>query len=122
MEKSVQWGGNAHWIYVLGNIEGFFPRSIEKIGDCKLTLLKGDVMDSTTEIRSDFVIHFSEGDSMTVDHDLYACSLNLAPETLEHERKYFPFRYAFDMSETEILRRSRKSWEYQRLDRRCRPQ
>jgi len=47
---------------------------------------KGDVIDSTTEIHADFVIYFTEGGSMTLDHALYACSLNSAPETIENER------------------------------------
>jgi hypothetical protein len=55
-------------------------------------------MDSTTEIHSDFYKYFSEGDNMTIDHDLYSCSLDVAPETIEHERKDFPFRFACDMS------------------------
>jgi hypothetical protein len=61
-------------------------------GEEKLTgymfweISKGDVIDSTTEIRADFNIYFSEGGSMTLDHGLYACSLNSAPETIENER------------------------------------
>ncbi|KAF8857613.1 hsp70-like protein [Acephala macrosclerotiorum] len=49
-------------------------------------MAKGSEIDETTEIVSDFNLHFHEGSPMMIEHKLYSSSLDAAPETIENER------------------------------------
>ncbi|ORY17909.1 hsp70-like protein [Clohesyomyces aquaticus] len=40
----------------------------------------------TTEIVSEFMLHHTEGQDMTTEHKLYACSLDDPPDTIESDR------------------------------------
>ncbi|KAF1995081.1 hsp70-like protein [Amniculicola lignicola CBS 123094] len=47
---------------------------------------KGAEIDETTEILSEFVCHYTEGNPMVLEHKLYSCSLDAAPDSIENER------------------------------------
>ncbi|OCL13732.1 hsp70-like protein [Glonium stellatum] len=49
-------------------------------------MAKGDQIDEETEIVSNFSLHFSEEDRRTVEHELYSCSLDSPPDSIDHER------------------------------------
>ncbi|EWG55683.1 hypothetical protein FVEG_17568 [Fusarium verticillioides 7600] len=49
-------------------------------------IAKGALLDDDTEISTSFYSHFSEYFDGKHTHDLYSCSLDEAPETIENER------------------------------------
>ncbi|KAK2594476.1 hypothetical protein QQS21_007823 [Conoideocrella luteorostrata] len=47
---------------------------------------KGDIIDKTTEVNCKFVVYFTGQVSGTRSHNLYSCSLDDGPETIENDR------------------------------------
>lgn len=45
------------------------------------------MIDKTTEINSKFLYYYVGRIPKTATHDLYSCSLDDAPETIENDRK-----------------------------------
>lgn len=77
------------------NLSGFMDWEIAKVSFHQVSFAEGywtnesqgALLDDDTEISTSFYSHFSEYFDGKHTHDLYSCSLDEAPETIENERE-----------------------------------
>lgn len=69
---------------------------------------KNDILDKTSEIESPFRSIYTWPFEKAYSLDLYACSLDQAPETIECDRKYSPPAYDAEGSLLTQVQESRK--------------